>query len=300
VQAHKERSVGGAATAPAFAGLVQWVEQRLDCTGVSRPARGAYASRMRRLGEFLMRALTVLRRMRQVPGAVATVLRDQPPTSVRVVSYSGLDSQGIPLDLRLLHYLDRRNGFFIEAGANDGLFSSNTALLEEFLEWSGFLVEPAPGACELCRANRRVPVHNCALVSFDFQEDFVAGDFDGHPMASVGGRRLDRYEQYRVPARTLQAIIDEYGVDHVDFLSLDAEGYELEILRGIDFRRVTFSYILIELYPTNYEHAVRHLDEVGYELLASYSNYNKIDNPEWDGTHNDYVFARRGMALGES
>jgi FkbM family methyltransferase len=242
---------------------------------------------------------TAVERLRRAAGTVVAATRPKPPPGERLTSYAARDATGIPLDLRLGHFLDWRDGFFIEAGANDGLFQSNTALLEQCFGWTGVLIEPAPAAFERCRANRRAPVHNCALVAFDFEGDSVSGDFDGYPMGSVDGNRLGRETGYTVPARTLQSIIDEHDVTHVDFLSLDAEGYELEILRGCDFARVSFSYILIELYTTTYEQAAAHLDGLGYELVANYSNYNHVDNPEWDGTHNDYLFRRRGLALGE-
>jgi FkbM family methyltransferase len=216
-----------------------------------------------------------------------------------VVSYSARDAKGIPLDLRLGHLLAWREGFFVEAGANDGLFQSNTALLEKSFEWDGILIEPAAAAAAECRKNRSAPVYNCALVASDYDGDTVAGDFDGYPMGSVGGSRLGREDTYTVPARTLQSIFDEREVSHVDFLSLDAEGYELQILKGCDFGRVSFSYMLIELYPDNRDTTVGFLSDAGYELLANYSNYNRVDSPAWDGTHNDYLFRRRGLALGE-
>lgn len=200
----------------------------------------------------------------------------------RLVSYSARDARGIPIDLRLGHVLDRRGGFFVEAGANDGLFQSNTALLEKSFDWSGILVEPSPRAYRHCRQNRRARAYNCALVAFDCPDDLVVGDFDGHSMASIGGSRLGRDLGYEVPARTLQAILDENDVSHVDFMSLDSEGYELEILRGCDFTRVTFGHILIELYPSNYEPVVSYLHDAGYQLLENYTNY--------DVAHNDYLF----------
>jgi FkbM family methyltransferase len=251
------------------------------------------------LRRFSMSDPQAHRRLSHVPAAVATRMgRRKPRHGEQVTSYAARDAKGIPLDLRLGHFLDWRKGFFVEAGANDGLFQSNTALLEKSLGWGGILVEPAPEACRSCRRNRQVPVYNCALVAEDYQGDTVVGDFDGYPMGSVGGSRLGRASAFSVPARTLQSILDEHEVTHVDFLSLDAEGYELEILRGCDFSRASFSYMLIELYPENHAQTVGHLEEMGYELVANYSNYNQGDNPEWDGTHNDYLFRRRGLPLG--
>jgi FkbM family methyltransferase len=216
-----------------------------------------------------------------------------------MVSYSARDARGVPLDLRLGHFLDWRDGFFVEAGANDGLFQSNTALLERSLDWTGVLVEPSPAAIELCKKNRHATVRQAALVGFDYDEATVVGDFDGYAMGSVGGNRLGRPGAIAVPARTLQSILDEIGVSHVDFLSLDTEGFELQVLRGCDFTRVSFSYMLVELYPQNLGETVDFLGGVGYELIGNYSNYNPTDTPQWDGTHNDYLFRRRGLALGD-
>jgi FkbM family methyltransferase len=247
-----------------------------------------------------MSAPSSTERLRSVPAVVAARLRArQAPRGERVTSYAARDGKGIPLDLRLGHFLDLRDGFFVEAGANDGLFQSNTALLERSFGWGGILIEPSPEACRHCRRNRRAPVYNCALVADSYTASTVTGDFDGYPMGSVGGSRLGRENAFTVPARTLQSILDESEVSHVDFLSLDAEGYELEILRGLDFDRVTLSYMLIELYPDNREPTVSHLEDHGYELLANYSNYNTDDNPGWDGTHNDYLFRSRGLAAAD-
>ena len=247
-----------------------------------------------------MSSPTGLQRMRRSSAALARALADRlAPEGEPVSSFSARDAKGIPIDLRLCDVLDRRDGFFVEAGANDGLFQSNTALLERSFGWRGVLVEPSARACEQARANRSSPVYNCALVSSDYEGSTVSGDFDGYPMGSVDGARLGRAGAYSVPARTLQSILDDQGVSHVDFLSLDAEGYELEILRGVDFARTTFSYMLIELYPDNREPTVAHLSGAGYDLIVNYSGYNPEDNPQWDGTHNDYLFARRGLKLGE-
>jgi FkbM family methyltransferase len=230
----------------------------------------------------------------RAPSAAADAIADAriARRGERIVSFAARDAKGVPLDLRLPHLLDRRGGFFVEAGANDGLFQSNTALLERSLGWRGVLVEPSPSASRECRRNRTSVVHNCALVSFEHGEDHVEGDFDGYPMGSVGGTRLGRSASVRVPARTLQSLLDEHGVDHVDFLSLDAEGFESEILHGCDFARVTFSFMLIELYPENRDETVSFLADAGYVLQANYSNYNPIDTPDWDGRHNDYLFSR--------
>ena len=56
--------------------------------------------------------------------------------------YSHVDNKGIPLQNKLYNIINKKNGFFIELGANDGLFQSNTAFFEKEHEWTGILIEP--------------------------------------------------------------------------------------------------------------------------------------------------------------
>jgi hypothetical protein len=51
-----------------------------------------------------------------------------------------------------------------------------------------------------------------------------------------------------VPARTLSSILDQYTIEHIDFISLDVEGYEADVLKGIDFSRHCPRYMLIEVH----------------------------------------------------
>lgn len=211
-------------------------------------------------------------------------------------SFASPDAAGIPLDLKLLGLLGKRAGFFVEAGAFDGLTSSNTALLERSFDWTGALVEPSPAAFATCQANRTSPVYNCALVPFAHEQDEISGDFDGTAMSSVGGQRLGSDTSISVPARTLQSILDEQRARHVDLFSLDTEGYELEVLQGIDYDRTTFGWFVIELYRTNFDATCAYLAERGYDLVGNFTGFNPKDNPIWDGTHNDFLFAARERA----
>jgi FkbM family methyltransferase len=215
-------------------------------------------------------------------------------------SYAGEDAAGIPLDLKLLGLLRKRDGFFVEAGAFDGLTSSNTAMLERSFGWTGALVEPSADAYELCRANRESRTYHCALVPFDHEGDEITGDFDGTLMSSVGAERLGTDTSISVPARTLQSILDELEVTEVDLFSLDTEGYELEVLNGCDFDRVAFGWLVIELYRSNFDATCTYLADRGYELVGNFSGFNPKDNPIWDGSHNDFLFASKERAAAMS
>ena len=232
---------------------------------------------------------------------------------MRLPTFSLPDVTGTPIDYKLLFVFqflgldpNTYKGFYIEAGANDGITQSNTALLERRYGWKGLLVEPSPVGYQKCLINRSAQsntiVHS-ALVSFDAASKGVTsirGDFSsGHCMSSIDGKRLSApsYAQIDVPANTLQSLLDKNNVERVDLLSLDTEGYEYEILQGIDFNKPSAPKVcIIELYPHEIEQVKALLNE-WYDFRGNFSNYNKIDHPQWDGTHNDYLFVHRSMVL---
>jgi FkbM family methyltransferase len=145
-----------------------------------------------------------------------------------------------------------RPGFFCEAGAADGLSQSNTYWLERVHGWRGALVEPIPAMAERCRANRPGShVTEAALGGPDRAGETVTLRFAGLMTITEGGfgtpDEEDAYierglktqgiaESYRVevPVRTLESVLDEAGApEDLDFLSLDIEGYEAAVLRGL-------------------------------------------------------------------
>src|SRR5688572_14299593 len=168
------------------------------------------------------------------------------------------------LDLKLKPYLDFEGGFFIEAGANDGLRQSNTCYFEKYRGWRGLLIEPIPRKARRCRRNRpNSIVEQCALVSFDFPQPTLQLRFCNLMSVVKGGmkseaeeldhirqgaqlQRIKKTSELTVRARTLTSILDQHRVSKIDFFSLDVEGYELNVLRGLDFDRYRPTLMLIE------------------------------------------------------
>lgn len=222
-------------------------------------------------------------------------------TQTKEESYSLVDMEGIPLDHKLIALLNKQNGIFIEVGAHDGITQSNTLLLEKNYNWKGLLIEPSECLYEILQINRpQAKCFQCALGSFSEDNTHVYGDFHGTLMDSVEGKRLadlksgnalPKSEQTYVLMRSLQSILDEENLHHIDFFSLDTEGYEYNILKGIDYSRTFFDYLLIEIYTWDYDRICTLLKDNGYDLVECFSNYDHRSS-DWDGTHNDYLFKR--------
>jgi FkbM family methyltransferase len=166
------------------------------------------------------------------------------------------------MDLKLDRIIDMDGGVFVEAGGHDGYTQSNTYYLERFRGWRGVLVEPMPEMAAQARRNRpRSRLFQCALVAADSDVEEIEMEF-GDLFSTVAGRDGDSSEWVRpglvlgwrdhrveaVPARPLSDVVEEAGLDRIDLLSLDVEGHEADVLRGLDLSRHAPAWILVEMH----------------------------------------------------
>ena len=193
------------------------------------------------------------------------------------------------LDQRLILQIDPKNsGYFIELGANDGVSQSNTYKLQRSFGWSGLLIEPSPIKYTECVKNRsfgKTPDIKCAAcVPFDFEGEFVeieecnlmsvAKGLDLSNQAAISHADLGQKFlvdprlriQYGAVAHTLTSLLDEVKAPHkIDLLSLDVEGNELAVLKGLDFNRYKLKWILVEVRTPEIE---AYLKDFGYHKHA--------------------------------
>ena len=189
------------------------------------------------------------------------------------------------IDDKLEKYLDFRNGFFVEAGAYDGVDQSNTYYLEKEKGWNGILIEPIfENFCKIPE-NRDCFSFNCALVSKNFEDAKIDINYAGLMSIAEGSmtdeKRLNRISSglkchgynhsYKVSvnAFTLSDVLKKFNSPQIDFFSLDVEGYENEVLMGIDFRIHRPRYILVE--ERNHTITKDILESEGYFLIDQFS-----------------------------
>lgn len=205
------------------------------------------------------------------------------------------------LDNKLEAYLHYDNGYFVELGANDGICQSNTFFFEKQRGWRGLLIEPILHNYLKCKANRS-PENSyayAACVSFSYVEPHVRLVYSNlmttplelesdltDPRAHAESGKVyltdgDEPIEIFAPAKTLTSLLDEAHAPHViDLLSLDVEGAEIEVLKGIDHQRFRFKFLLIEC---------RNVDSISAYLAGQgYSRVDKLSN-------HDYLFASRDL-----
>ena len=138
-------------------------------------------------------------------------------------------------------------GFFIEAGGSDPNDQNNTSLLES-VGWTGLIVEPKIEFNHSYSVFRRNSIiENYVLVSFDYSEPTILGDFSHYMMGGViNTHNFEKWAPQSYPCTTLDFLLKKHNINEVTFFSLDVEGYEIEVLNGINFNDVFFHILVIE------------------------------------------------------
>ena len=174
---------------------------------------------------------------------------------------------------------NKKNGFYIDIGANDGKTFSNTYIFEQ-LGWDGICVEANPNTFKKLQENRKCHMYNCAVVlnstgtakfitssvsGLDTLEMFDA-DYQKAKRTSIG---INETEVIEVKTMTFNDIMKDFkDITYIDFMSLDIEGGEVDVLNSIDFNKYSFGLLTIEFSGHTYEPIMNIMKNNGYKLLV--------------------------------
>ena len=143
---------------------------------------------------------------------------------------------------------DKRDGYFVELGACDGLEYSNTFFFERSLGWKGLCIEPNDLYYEQLKTNRVCDKSNALIYSEAGKEvDFslcqtTSGILDEHQGPFTKKERV-----VKKTTTTLASVLDAVGAPRMmDYLSLDVEGQEYNILNTFPFDRYAFRCMTVE------------------------------------------------------
>jgi FkbM family methyltransferase len=145
-------------------------------------------------------------------------------------------------------YNKKENGFFVEVGAFDGIESSNSYILEKAYNWKGLCIECNPIYYNKLSKNRKCIINNNAIYNEDnrIMEFYSSGGYAGLVETNQHQHILSD-PIIKVKTKKLTTILDEINApSFIEYLSLDTEGSEYEILKAHDFNKYTFGYICVE------------------------------------------------------
>lgn len=196
--------------------------------------------------------------------------------------YHSQDKQDEILDKHV--FKGYRRGVFVEIGAWDGVCFSNTLFFEQQRKWTGINIEPlADKYADLVNNRPSCTNLNIAVSDTEGEADFLAitgptGMLSGLE-ANYDPRHLQRIEKERaefhtdaktvkVVVKRLSTVFREHNIRRVHYLSIDAEGSELPIVRSIDY---DFTYIDVIGFENNYpdktKAVIEFLEQKGYKML---------------------------------
>jgi FkbM family methyltransferase len=199
------------------------------------------------------------------------------------------------LDLKIMKYIKKRNGVYLEIGAFDGLIGSVSLRFENMLNWSGILIEPLKSryeklkqfrgdknicvhsACTESDKNKTIELNNLGRMSFLNNKKKLQLNKKKHSKEAnrllLGNKKVEL-----IPNNTLTNILLKYRFKNIDLAIIDVEGSELLLLKGLKLKEINIKFVCIE--TNNIKETSKVLKKNNYSFLEKLSS-------------NDYLFKKR-------
>jgi len=196
------------------------------------------------------------------------------------------DSKSQLLQDLLVAYLfkHRGRGYFCEFGAADGKTLSNTFMLEHQLEWRGIVCEPSLKWHDALRSNRKCIIDSDCVFSesgldliFRETKDGMLSTIANYAESDIHAELRQVGEEYVVKSISLSDLLKKHNAPRkIDFLSVDTEGSEWDILKNFPFTEYAFGAIFVEHnFGENRSKVQALMKQAGYvQILTNYSRWD--------------------------
>ena len=171
----------------------------------------------------------------------------------------------------------KRNGYFIDIGAGDGIVGSNTFILEKFYNWSGVCVDPNPAFFKSLIGSRDVSIVDLSVDKesgkvkpflYANEKDFFGWNFRSG-LKEVVNSSDHNFQEMKTYTISLNDLLDwQDSPKDIDYVSIDVEGHEYNILEGFDFTRYN-----VKIWSIEHDFGVQRakiqklLEEKGYKCI---------------------------------
>lgn len=194
-----------------------------------------------------------------------------------------------PVDLVLYenYFTDVRNGFFIEAGACDGVSLSCCKMFEDELGWTGINIEPSKNYFNKLVKSRPKSINlNIGIGDKDgilqFNDVLAKTGFGGAGNGSFEfcDEHVKELESYGVSfyhydsqIKSYKSIISELNIEKVDLFCIDVEGFEFKVIDGMRGCSILPSVLCIEYSYLRLKNVVDYVENIGYKFdMISFNN----------------------------
>lgn len=187
-------------------------------------------------------------------------------------------------DIFVLDYLNfKKNGFFVEFGAANGLDLSNTYMLEKQYNWTGIIAEPGIVWHESIAIHRncnfsKLCVWESTGDELDFDETSIPELSTFSKYVSHDNHKRKSSNRYKVKTISLNDLLSKYDAPKtIDYISIDTEGSEFQILKKFDFDKYEVKIFTIEHNYTKHRAKIFQLMTAkGY--IRVYENLSRFDD----------------------
>lgn len=174
------------------------------------------------------------------------------------------------------------NPVFVDVGAHDGVTFSNTYFLEKYRGWRGLCIEANPKLSESLKSNRACHVECCAISAVEGTGDYLVVSGYSEMLSGLSFNYETRHRKrirkevrthggsvhsIEISTKRLQRVLDTYDIDEIDFLSIDVEGSEFDVIESLDLTRTSVHLMAIE---NNYNSPKlrKYLGKLGFKRIA--------------------------------
>jgi FkbM family methyltransferase len=174
--------------------------------------------------------------------------------------FNSQDNQDMYLENNI--FKGYKNGIYVDVGAHDGVSINNTLYFEKYNNWTGINIEPIKKIFDKLIINRPNNINlNYAICNNDGETEFfcnigytemisgIKDTFDYRHLQRLQNENIhtgSTTEIIKVNTKKLETIFDEYYISHINYLSIDVEGAEFEVIKSINFDKVFIDVIGFE------------------------------------------------------
>lgn len=158
-------------------------------------------------------------------------------------------------------FKNKKNGIFVDIGAHDGMTGSNSFFFEKFLNWKGLCVEPIPSVYETLVKNRSCFCEQVAIWKENCVKKFKIIEGYSEMLSGLTDCYHDEHKkrifneirqfnqkenEILVNCVNINDLFSKFNLLKIDFLSIDVEGCEKDILESIDHSKYTIDFLTVE------------------------------------------------------
>lgn len=182
-------------------------------------------------------------------------------------------------------FLNQKKGFYVDVGANEPKHDSVTKYFYD-RGWTGINIEPSPTLfAKLSEARPRDINLNIGIS--DKSGTLLFREYEGHGLSTFSASRktelnnsdisyIQNFKDYEVKVHALKDVFKKHKVSEIDFMKIDVEGYESEVIKGNDWEKYRPKVLCIE---------ANHINQDWPSFLRQKA-YSKIFN---DGLNDYYI-----------